>query len=141
MKTFIPNAKTMPRKWYIVDASTAPLGRLATFIADTLRGKNKPTFTPSQDTGDYVIVINAEQVVLTGKKETDKIYYRHSGYLGGLKKEAAGKLRERKPEKIIFEAVRGMIPRTRLYKPILAKLHIYSGAEHPHEAQQPEELI
>ncbi|PIQ77951.1 50S ribosomal protein L13 [Candidatus Peregrinibacteria bacterium CG11_big_fil_rev_8_21_14_0_20_41_10] len=140
MKTLIPNSKQIERKWYVVDASLLPLGRLATVIADTLRGKNKTTFLPSQDMGDHVIVINSQNIKLTGNKWDDKKYYRHSGYIGSLKTTTAKKLHEDKPTEIIKLAVAGMIPRNRLKKGVLEKLYVYTGMEHPHEAQQPETL-
>lgn len=140
MKTLTPNSKTMTRKWYLVDASQMPVGRLATEIADILRGKNKATFTPSQDTGDYVVIINSNNVQLTGNKWNDKMYYKHSGFLGGLKSKTATKLHEDNPTAIIKTAIAGMIPRTRIKKQVLSKLFIYADMEHPHAAQQPETL-
>lgn len=137
MKTTFVNTKEVDRKWYIFDAEGKTLGRFATEIANILRGKSKPSFSPNHDNGDFVIVINADKFHLTGKKMDEKMYYRHSGYLGGLKEETAKEVLAKKPEKIVFEAIKGMIPRTRLRKDILAKLKVYAGSEHPHEAQKP----
>lgn len=137
MKTTFINPQSVERQWYVFDAEGKTLGRFATEIANILRGKNKPSFSPSHDTGDNVIIINADKVHLTGKKLEQKLYYRHSGYTGGLKSESAQELIEGKPEKVIFQAIKGMIPRNRNRKDILSKLHIYAGGEHPHEAQQP----
>lgn len=138
MKT--PSAKfnAGSRKWIVVDAEGQVLGRLASQIAMRLRGKHLPLFTPHVDVGDFVIVINADKVMLTGRKWQQKTYYRHTGYLGGLKSTTAKKLNEEHPERLIQFAVRGMLPKTRLGRSILKKLKIYSGSEHPHEAQQPE---
>jgi len=138
MKTFVAKEHEVIKAWHIVDAKDKVLGRIATRIAMRLRGKDKPIFTPHADTGDFVVVINAEKVKLTGKKWDKKIYYRHSGYTGGLKQISAGKLREKKPEDIIRFAVRGMLPKTSLGRRQLKKLKIYAGAEHLHDAQQPE---
>lgn len=140
MKTYVAKPSAIERKWYIVDASDKRLGRLATRIADTLRGKNKPEYTPNIDTGDFVVVINAERVAVTGRKLEDKKYYRHSGYPGGLRERTLADMLERKPEEVIRLAVRGMMPRNRLSRAQLKKLKIYAGPEHPHEAQQPSEL-
>jgi large subunit ribosomal protein L13 len=126
------------RKWYVVDASGKTLGRLASQVASILRGKHKPTFTPHVDTGDYVIVINASQVHLTGKKLTKKIYYRHSQHPGGLKKRTALEMRTNYPEKMIEHAVRGMLPKGTLGRKMFKKLFVYAGSEHPHQAQKPE---
>jgi large subunit ribosomal protein L13 len=128
------------RDWYLVDADSQVLGRIATTIANVLRGKNKPTFTPSVDTGDFVIVVNAEKIALTGNKLADKTYYSHSGYPGGIKAITAGKLIEKKPEALIKHAVKGMLPKNKLARHMLNKLKIYSGSEHPHKAQQPKAL-
>jgi large subunit ribosomal protein L13 len=129
------------QKWYVVDADGQVLGRMATRIADVLRGKNKPTFTPNADTGDFVIVVNAEKVKLTGKKMTDKVYYRHSGYMGGLKSTTPKKeLTGTHPERIVEWAVRGMLPKTRLGDRLFTKLKVYAGPEHPHRAQCPRPL-
>lgn len=128
------------RKWYIVDAKGKTLGRLASEVAKILRGKHKPQYTPHIDTGDFVIVINAAQVELTGKKLTDKVYYRHSGYPGGLKQVTAGELREKRPERLIEFAVKGMLPKGSLGRKQFKKLKVYAGSKHPHEAQQPTAL-
>ena len=138
--TFMANAANIERKWYVVDAAGQTVGRLAAEVAKILRGKNKPTFTPHVDTGDFVIVINAEKAVFTGKKLTDKMYFRHSGYPGGTTFTAAGKLMEKAPEKVIEKAVRGMLPKNRLGAQMYRKLNVYAGSEHPHAAQQPETL-
>ena len=138
--TFMANAANIERKWYIVDAAGQTVGRLAAEVAKVLRGKNKPTFTPHVDTGDFVIVINAEKAVFTGKKLTDKMYFRHSGYPGGTTFTAAGKLMEKAPEKVIEKAVRGMLPKNRLGSQMYRKLNVYAGSEHPHAAQKPEVL-
>jgi len=140
MKTEVAKLENVKRDWYIVDAQDAVLGRLSTQIANVLRGKNKPTFTPSVDTGDFVIVINAEKIALTGRKLADKIYYNHSGYVGGLKEISAGKLLEKKPEDLIKRAVKGMLPHNKLSRHMLSKLKIYAGGDHPHAAQQPKAL-
>ena len=136
------NAKPgeVERKWYVVDATDVPLGRLSTVVASVLRGKNKPTFTPHLDTGDFVIVINADKVKLTGKKATDKIYYRHSNYPGGLKSITAGELRAKNSRRLIETSVKGMLPKNTLGRKQFTKLNVYAGAEHPHAAQQPEVL-
>ena len=138
--TFMANAANIERKWYVVDAAGQTVGRLAAEVAKVLRGKNKPTFTPHVDTGDFVIVINAEKAVFTGKKLTDKMYFRHSGYPGGTTFIAAGKLMEKAPEKVIEKAVRGMLPKNRLGAQMYRKLNVYAGSEHPHAAQKPEVL-
>ncbi|UZD43704.1 50S ribosomal protein L13 [Selenomonas sputigena] len=138
--TFMANAANIERKWYVVDAAGQTVGRLAAEVAKVLRGKNKPTFTPHVDTGDFVIVINAEKAVFTGKKLTDKMYFRHSGYPGGTTFTAAGKLMEKAPEKVIEKAVRGMLPKNRLGSQMYRKLNVYAGSEHPHAAQKPEVL-
>ena len=139
--TFMANAANIERKWYVVDAAGQTVGRLAAEVAKVLRGKNKPTFTPHVDTGDFVIVINAEKAVFTGKKLTDKMYFRHSGYPGGTTFTAAGKLMEKAPEKVIEKAVRGMLPKNRLGAQMYRKLNVYAGSEHPHAAQKPEVLV
>ncbi|MDW7652283.1 MAG: 50S ribosomal protein L13 [Bacillota bacterium] len=136
--TFMPKAGQVDRKWLIVDATDKPLGRLATEVARILRGKHKPIYTPSIDTGDHVIVINADKVVLTGNKAEQKFYYRHSGHAGGIKKVSYGTLIATKPEKAVMLAVKGMLPHNRLGRAMLKKIRIYSGSEHQHEAQQPE---
>ncbi|KAF0216656.1 MAG: large subunit ribosomal protein [Geobacteraceae bacterium] len=140
MKTQVAKKEEVARDWYLVDAENQVLGRLATQVANVLRGKNKPVFTPSVDTGDFVIVVNAEKIALTGNKLSDKMYYSHSGFPGGLKSINAGKLLEKKPEDIIKKAVKGMLPKNKLARHMLSKLKIYSGAEHPHKAQQPKLL-
>ena len=128
------------RRWYVVDAEGKTLGRLSTQIADVLRGKRKPTYTPHVDTGDFVVVINAEKVSVTGNKRTEKLYHRHSGYPGGLKTRTFEEMIERKPEEVIRLAVKGMLPRNRLSRRQITKLKIYAGSEHPHAAQSPEVL-
>jgi large subunit ribosomal protein L13 len=140
MKTYMATPSTIERKWYVVDAADKTLGRLAAEVAKVLRGKNKPTFTPHMDTGDHVIIINAAQVRLTGKKLTHKIYFRHSGYLGGDKYVTAGDMLKKNPVRMVEMAVRGMVPHNRLGADIIKKLHVYAGPEHPHAAQKPEVL-
>ena len=137
MKTFSAKASDIERKWYLIDAKNQPLGRVAVKIANVLRGKNKPIFTPHVDTGDFVVVINAEHVRLTGKKELQKTYMSFSGYVGGHKTETARQRRERRPELLIEHAVKGMIPHTRLGRRVFTKLKVYRGDQHPHQAQQP----
>ena len=138
--TFMANASNVERKWYVVDAEGQTVGRLAAEDAKVLRGKNKPTFTPHVDTGDYVIVINAEKVKFTGKKLTDKTYFRHSGYQGGTTFTSAGLMLEKFPERVIEHAVKGMLPHNRLGAQMYRKLSVYAGSEHPHAAQKPEKL-
>lgn len=142
MKKYTYSAKKtdIDSKWHVVDADGEVLGRLATVVATRLRGKHNPMFTPHVDCGDAVIVINAEKIVLTGKKMDKKIYYRHSGYMGGLKSRTAKEMMERKPEDIIRLAVKGMLPKNRLGRQLLKKLKVYKGDSHPHEAQQPQAL-
>ena len=140
MKTFMPKAADITRKWYVVDAEGLALGRVASQVANILRGKNKPIYTPNVDTGDYVIVVNASKVVLTGKKLDQKIYYKHSGYVGGLKETKYRKLLAEKPEEALRHAVVGMLPKGPLGRQMAKKLKIYAGAEHEHAAQQPEKL-
>jgi large subunit ribosomal protein L13 len=140
MKTYFANNENIEKKWYVVDASGKVLGRLATQIAKVLRGKHKPEFTPHADAGDHVIVINAAEIKVTGKKETDKHYYSHSGYPGGIKDITFDKLMEKDPTRIIKFAVKGMMPKNPLGRDMMRKLKIYAGAEHPHEAQQPVEI-
>ena len=140
MKTQFAKKGDFDRKWYVVDAKDAVLGRLAVKVATYLRGKNKPVFTPNVDTGDFIIVINADKVRLTGNKQTDKMYYHHSGYVGGIKAKTAKDLLEERPEKIIEQAVWGMLPKNRLGRTMIKKLKVYRGAEHPHKAQSPEIL-
>lgn len=139
-KTFLPPQNNIERKWYVVDATGHRLGRLASQIASILRGKNKPTFTPHLDTGDFVIVINAEKVTVTGKKRNQKLYRRNSGRPGGLKTETFSQLQARLPERIIEHAVKGMLPKNSLGRQIFTKLKVYSGPNHPHQAQKPQEL-
>lgn len=140
MKTYTPKATEIERAWWVVDAEGKVLGRLATEIARVLRGKHKPMYTPHLDTGDHVIVINAEKVRVTGKKEEQKTYFRHSGYMGGEKHIPFARMRAEHPERIIELAVKGMLPKTNLGRLMAKKLKVYAGAEHPHEAQQPKEL-
>jgi large subunit ribosomal protein L13 len=139
-KTALPNPETLEPKWYVVDAADQRLGRLATEIAMVLRGKNKPIFTPHLDTGDFVIVVNAEKVVVTGKKSSTKLYRRHSGRPGGMKVETFEHLQARIPERIIEKAVKGMLPKNTLGRKLFTKLKVYAGETHPHHAQQPEVL-
>lgn len=140
MKTQVAKKEEVTREWYLVDGENLVLGRMATRIADILRGKNKPIFTPSVDTGDFVIVVNADKIALTGKKLSDKMYYSHSGYPGGIKSISAGELQVKKPGEIIRIAVKGMLPKNKLARHMLSKLKIYSGPTHPHKAQQPKPL-
>jgi len=140
MKTYSAKSAEVERKWYVVDASECILGRLASFVAGRLRGKHKPIYTPHVDTGDHMIVINANKVALTGKKWNEKLYYRHSGYVGGLKSMTAKQLLQKRPEDLVIRAVRGMLPKNRLGRNMLKKLKVYAGPEHPHVAQQPERL-
>lgn len=140
MKTFVAKPAEVKRDWYVVDANGLTLGRLATEIARRLRGKHKAEFTPHVDTGDYIVVINAEKVAVTGRKTTDKMYYRHTGYPGGLKSMSFEKMIDHKPEQVIELAVKGMIPRSPLGRAMLKKLKVYAGVDHPHTAQQPKEL-
>ncbi len=140
MKTFVAKEYEVDKKWYLVDAEDKILGRLASQIAHRLRGKHKPIFTPHADTGDFVVVVNAEKVTLTGSKLDNKFYYRHSGYLGGLKQISARKLLEKSPEDVLKFAVKRMLPKNSLGRRQLKKLKIYAGPQHPHEAQQPEKL-
>jgi large subunit ribosomal protein L13 len=140
MKTYLPKVNLDQRKWHVVDAAGVPLGRLAVQVADVLRGKNKPIFTPHLDAGDFVVVINAEKVVLTGKKETQKRYMSYSGWKGGERYRTAAEVRARHPERLITHAVKGMIPKNRLGDRLLTKLKVYRGGRHPHAAQQPAPL-
>lgn len=140
MKTFSARPEDVRHNWYVVDAAGKTLGRLATELARRLRGKHKPEYTPHVDTGDYVVVINAEQIRVTGNKEDDKLYHRHTGYIGNLKSESLGKRRAEHPERILQAAVKGMLPRNPLGRAMFSKLKVYRGAEHPHEAQQPQVL-
>ncbi|HWI22639.1 MAG TPA: 50S ribosomal protein L13 [Baekduia sp.] len=140
MKTFVAHPNTRERNWYVVDANGKTLGRLATQIAEQLRGKGKPEYTPHVDTGDFVIVVNAEKIAVTGNKLADKLYYRHSGYPGGIRSRTLAEMLERRPEEVIRKAVKGMLPRNRLARQQLTKLKVYAGPDHPHAAQQPEML-
>ena len=140
MKTYMAKAETVERKWYVVDAAGVPLGRLASRVAAVLRGKNKPTFTPNVDCGDFVIVINTDKAVLTGKKLENKFYRYHTGYIGGLKEISYKKMMEEKSDLAVYEAVKGMLPKNSLGRTMLKKLKVYKGAEHNHAAQKPEVL-
>ncbi len=140
MKTIFAKKTDVPKKWHLIDADGQVLGRLATRVALILRGKNKPTFTPNSDTGDFVIIINASKVRLTGNKLENKAYYHHTGYPGGIKKEIAKDIMNKNPERIIISAVKGMLPKNTLGRQILSKLKVYGGSEHPHLAQNPESL-
>jgi large subunit ribosomal protein L13 len=140
MKTHLPKIDLDQRKWHVVDADGAVLGRLAVQIADILRGKNKPTFTPHLDAGDFVVVINAEKVRVTGKKETDKVFMSYSGWKGGEKFRSVAQIRASHPEKLITHAVKGMVPKNRLGRVLMTKLKVYKGPDHPHSAQQPATL-
>jgi large subunit ribosomal protein L13 len=139
-RTWTAKKDDVERRWYVVDAEGQTLGRLATRIADTLRGKRKPEYTPHIDTGDFVVVVNAEKIAVTGKKLDDKIYYRHSGYPGGLRERTLGEQLARRPTEVIRKAVKGMLPRNRLARQQLTKLKVYAGPEHPHGPQNPEPL-
>jgi large subunit ribosomal protein L13 len=139
-KTYVATPETRNREWVVVDAEGQTLGRLATQIADTLRGKKKPEYTPHIDTGDFVVVINAEKIRVSGNKMTEKVYYRHTGYPGGLRSRTHEEQLDRRPEEVIRTAVKGMLPRTRLGRAQLRKLKVYAGAEHPHKAQNPRVL-
>ena len=136
-KTYTAKPGEIERRWHVVDAEGQTLGRLATRIADVLRGKDKPVYTPHVDTGDFVVIVNAEQVKLTGPKEETKIYYRHSGFPGGIRAQTAGRIRASHPERLLRMAITGMLPKNRLGRQLATKLKIYAGAEHPHAAQQP----
>ena len=140
MATYIPKAAAIDRKWFVIDAKGVVLGKLAAFAAAVLTGKRKPVYTPFLDTGDHLVVINAAQVHLTGRKEKGKTYYRHSGYLGGLKAVAAGELRKKNPARVVEEAVRGMLPKTKLGRAMFGKLKVYASDRHPHQAQKPQPL-
>jgi large subunit ribosomal protein L13 len=139
-KTFLPQKSAIDKKWWLVDANGVVLGRLASQVANILRGKNRPHYTPFFDAGDFVIIVNADKVKLTGKKESQKVYYRHSGYLGGLKEISYKRMIATHPERVIAHAVRGMLPKNRLNRKILKKLKVYSGSQHKHQAQKPEIL-
>ena len=140
MNSFMANPAKVERKWYVVDATGYTLGRLASEVAKVLRGKNKPVFTPHVDTGDYVIVVNADKIKVTGKKLDQKIYYHHSDYVGGMKETTLREMLAKKPEKVVELAVKGMLPKGPLGREMFTNLHVYAGAEHPHAAQQPEAL-
>ena len=140
MKTFMASPSTIDRKWYVVDATGCTLGRLASEVAKVLRGKNKPEFTPHIDTGDYVIVVNAEKIKVTGKKMNQKVYYNHSKYVGGMKETTLAEMMNKKPEKVIELAVKGMLPKGPLGRSMIKKLHVYAGPEHEQQAQKPVEL-
>ena len=140
MKTYMANAQTVERKWYVVDGNGVPLGRLASKVAAILRGKNKPTYTPNVDTGDYVIVLNSDKVLLTGKKTENKFYRYHTGYIGGLKEISYGKMMAEHSDVAVYEAIRGMLPKNSLGRQMIKKLKVFKGAEHNHQAQQPETL-
>ena len=140
MKTYMANAQTVERKWYVVDGAGVPLGRLASKVAAIFRGKNKPTFTPNVDTGDFVIILNSDKVVLTGKKYEDKFYRYHTGYIGGLKEISYGKLMQERSDLAVLEAVKGMLPKNSLGRQMIKKLRVYKGGEHNHAAQKPEVL-
>ena len=140
MKTFMASPSTIERKWYVVDATGYTLGRLASEVAKVLRGKNKPTYTPSMDTGDYVIGVNAEKITVTGKKLDDKVYYNHSGWVGGLKETTLREMLAKHPERVIEHAVKGMLPKGPLGREMYTKLHVYVGPDHKHAAQKPEAL-
>ena len=140
MKSFMASPSTIERKWYVVDATGHTLGRLASEIASILRGKNKPTYTPHIDTGDYVIVVNADKIQVTGKKLDQKVYYNHSEYVGGMKETTLREKMAKKPEDVIYIAVKGMLPKGPLGREMITKLHVYAGADHKHQAQKPEVL-
>jgi large subunit ribosomal protein L13 len=140
MKSYVATPQNRQRDWYVVDAQGRTLGRLATQIAEALRGKRKPEYTPHCDTGDFVVVVNAAKIKVTGNKLNDKLYHRHSGYPGGLRSRTLGEMLERRPEEVIRKAVKGMLPRNRLARQQLRKLKVYAGAEHPHEAQKPQQM-
>lgn len=140
MKTFTANAQSVERDWCVVDATDKTLGRLAAEVASRLRGKHKPEFTPNVDTGDHIIVVNAEKIKVTGNKLTQKKYYHHTGYIGNLKSISLGEQLQKRPERVIQRAVKGMLPRNPLGRAMFRKLHVYAGPEHPHQAQQPKEL-
>ena len=141
MKTYMAKTQDVKREWYVIDATDMPLGRLASQVASILRGKNKPTFTPNVDTGDYVIIINSDKVELTGRKKEQKYYRYHTGYIGGLKEVRYDKLLDEKSDFAVQKAVKGMLPKNSIGRQMIKKLFVYKGAEHPHQAQQPKELI
>ena len=140
MKTFTATPSTIKREWCVVDATDKTLGRLATELAHRLRGKHKPSFTPNMDTGDYMVVVNAEKIKVTGNKLNDKMYHRYTGYIGNLKSINLGKLLDTHPERVLQKAVKGMLPKNPLGRAMFRKLHVYAGPAHPHEAQQPTQL-
>ncbi len=140
MKTYVATPETRQRDWYVVDAEGKTLGRLATQVADALRGKRKPDYTPHCDTGDFIVVVNAEKIRVTGQKRTDKVYYRHTGYPGGIRSRTLGEMLDRRPEEVIRKAVKGMLPKNRLARQQITKLKVYAGPEHPHSAQQPKQM-
>ena len=140
MKTFMASPAPIDRKWYVVDAEGQTLGRLASEVAKVLRGKNKPIYTPHMDCGDYVVIVNADKIVVTGKKLDQKIYYHHSGFVGGMKETTLREMLQKKPEQVVELAVKGMLPKGPLGRQMNTKLHVYAGAEHPHAAQKPEVL-
>jgi large subunit ribosomal protein L13 len=140
MRTFVPSAKSVDSRWHVIDANSQVLGRVATLAARLLQGKNKAVYTPYIDTGDHVVIINAGSVKLTGRKEDQKIYRRHSGYEGGLREERAVDVRKRQPVRLVEEAIRGMLPKTKMGDAMYRKLKVYAGAEHPHSAQQPKSI-
>jgi len=140
MRTFVASAKSADSRWHVIDANGQVLGRVATLAARLLQGKNKAVYTPFIDTGDHVVIINAAAVKLTGRKETDKLYRQHSGYEGGLREERAVDVRKRKPVRLVEEAIRGMLPRTKMGEAMYRKLKVYAGTEHPHSAQQPKKI-
>ena len=137
MPTYIPKAGELERRWFVIDARGQVLGKLAAKAASVLAGKTKPSYTPFLDTGDHVIVINAAEIHLTGRKEDDKVYRRHSGFMGGLKETAAGKLRQKHPTRLVEEAIKGMLPKSKLGRAMFGKLKVYAGPDHPHRAQKP----
>ncbi|MCL4820570.1 MAG: 50S ribosomal protein L13 [Vicinamibacteria bacterium] len=140
MSTYLPKKDDLNRKWFVIDAEGAVLGKLATTVADILSGKRKPIYTPFLDTGDHVVVINAEKISVSGNKEETKLYHRHTGYLGGLKTRSVRQVRESRPSRIVEEAVKGMLPKTRLGRAMFGKLKVYAGPKHPHDAQRPTPL-
>lgn len=140
-KTFLPSEASLEPKWYVIDAADQRLGRLATEVARIIRGKNKPIYTPHMDTGDFVIIVNAEKIEVTGKKRSQKLYRRHSGRPGGMKTETFDKLQARIPERIIEQAIKGMLPKNALGRNLFTKLKVYAGPDHPHQAQKPEPLV
>jgi large subunit ribosomal protein L13 len=140
MATYIPKVDALDRKWFVIDAKGIVLGKLAAAAATLLTGKRKPIYTPFLDTGDHVVVINASQVTLTGRKDENKVYHRHTGYPGGLKSTAAGEVRKKNPSRLVEEAIRGMLPKTKLGRAMFGKLKVYAGDKHPHQAQKPQAL-